>query len=170
MPQMITQPNRNMAEISALSGIDPALLAFRSWAAARDALLDDSGPEADEETARFRALAKAKATSPAGIAALAATAEEVFGGEELALDELLGGIIRSAIEQSNAQAREPEAAKLEASAIPRWIRVTEVQRYFGVSRATVYRAAQRGEITIYKQRGSRVRAQELEQWLAGGHR
>lgn len=50
---------------------------------------------------------------------------------------------------------------------PIWIRVSDVARWFGVSRATVYRAAAKGEITIHKQRGSRVHADEMDAWLRG---
>ncbi|SOC11351.1 helix-turn-helix protein [Rhodobacter sp. JA431] len=50
---------------------------------------------------------------------------------------------------------------------PLWVRVSDVGLWFGVSRATVYRAAARGEITIYKQRGSRVRSDEMDRWLSG---
>lgn len=60
-----------------------------------------------------------------------------------------------------------EQAQPSGNAAPPWVRVTEVDRYFGVSRATVYRAAQRGELTIYKNRGSRVKTDEMEKWLSG---
>lgn len=50
---------------------------------------------------------------------------------------------------------------------PPWVRVSEVKRYFGVHKSTVYRAAGRGEIRIYKNRGSRVKSSEMEKWLSG---
>ena len=51
---------------------------------------------------------------------------------------------------------------------PIWVRVSDVALWFGVSRATVYRAAARGEITSHRQRGSRVHADEMDRWLRGG--
>ncbi len=50
---------------------------------------------------------------------------------------------------------------------PLWVRVSDVAHWFGISRATVYRAAARGEITIHRQRGSRVNADEMDAWLRG---
>ncbi|WP_394342831.1 helix-turn-helix domain-containing protein [Paenirhodobacter huangdaonensis] len=50
-----------------------------------------------------------------------------------------------------------------------WVRVSDVAIWFGVSRATVYRAAARGEITIHRQRGSRVNSDEMDAWLRGDH-
>ncbi|MFC5736912.1 helix-turn-helix domain-containing protein [Sinirhodobacter huangdaonensis] len=52
---------------------------------------------------------------------------------------------------------------------PMWVRVSDVAIWFGVSRATVYRAAARGEITIHRQRGSRVNSDEMDAWLRGDH-
>ena len=45
---------------------------------------------------------------------------------------------------------------------PLWVRVSDVAHWFGISRATVYRAAARGEITIHRQRGSRVNTDEMD--------
>ncbi|OWY18260.1 hypothetical protein B6V73_00115 [Thioclava sp. JM3] len=88
-----------MADIAALPGADPALVAFRTWAKAREALLDDR-PEGEQEDEAFRALVETKASGPAGIAALAAAIREVFGEEEPVLDALVEQIIASATEQA----------------------------------------------------------------------
>ncbi|KEO53413.1 hypothetical protein [Thioclava pacifica] len=89
-----------MADIAALPGVDPALVAFRTWATAREALLDDR-PEGEQEAAAFRALVETKASGPAGIAALAAAVREVFGNDEPVLDALVEQIIASAQEQAS---------------------------------------------------------------------
>lgn len=161
-----------VTEITALKGNDPALAAFRRWIAARDALIEGK-PEGKKEDAKFRALINTNAAGPAGIAALASAAAEVFGGDEPVLDALLARIISSAIEQDRqgAASSEPEPArekaKAEPSSTPPWVRVSEAPKFFGISKATLYRAAQRGEIKIYKSRGSRVKTEEIERWLAG---
>ena len=51
---------------------------------------------------------------------------------------------------------------------PLWVRVSDAAHWFGMSRATVHRAAARGEIPIHRQRGSRVNADEMDAWLRGG--
>ncbi|WP_273072959.1 hypothetical protein [Thioclava marina] len=92
-----------IADIAALPGSDPALVAFRTWTKAREALLDDR-PEGEQEGAAFRALVDTKAPSPAGIAALAEAIREVFGEDEPVLDALVEQIIASATEQASASA------------------------------------------------------------------
>ncbi|OOY07367.1 hypothetical protein [Thioclava sp. F36-7] len=92
-----------MADIAALPGSDLALVAFRTWTKAREALLDDR-PEGEQEGEAFRALVETKASGPAGIAALAAAIREVFGEDEPFLDALVDQIIASATEQASASA------------------------------------------------------------------
>lgn len=51
---------------------------------------------------------------------------------------------------------------------PEFVRISQVKSMFGVSRATLYRAAQRNEITIHR-RGpmSFISVQEMRQWITG---
>ena len=51
---------------------------------------------------------------------------------------------------------------------PIFVRVSAVQERFGLHRATIYRAAQRGEITIHR-RGSMsfVEVAEISAWITG---
>lgn len=49
---------------------------------------------------------------------------------------------------------------------PLYIRVSDGQEVFGLSRATFYRAAKRGEIVIYKKGGaSFLEVAAIERWL-----
>ena len=48
------------------------------------------------------------------------------------------------------------------------LRVNEFCERYSVSRATLYRLVQRGDLTIYKiGTASRIKAAEAETWLAG---
>ncbi|WP_412508784.1 helix-turn-helix transcriptional regulator [Roseovarius sp. SYSU LYC5161] len=51
---------------------------------------------------------------------------------------------------------------------PEFVRISQVQSIFGVSRATLYRAAQRNEITIHR-RGpmSFISVKEMRHWITG---
>ncbi|MGO4917678.1 helix-turn-helix transcriptional regulator [Pseudogemmobacter sp. W21_MBD1_M6] len=50
-----------------------------------------------------------------------------------------------------------------------YVRMAHVHEAFGIHKATAYRAAQRGELTIYK-RGvmSFLKVAEVEQWIEKG--
>lgn len=52
---------------------------------------------------------------------------------------------------------------------PKFIRVGRVRQVFDIGRTTLYRAAQRGEITIYR-RGSMsfVSCEDVRRWITGG--
>lgn len=56
----------------------------------------------------------------------------------------------------------------QAPIAPLYIRVSQVQAMFGVHRATVYRQAQEGAITIYKRGGaSFLKVAEMVAWIEG---
>ncbi|OOY21023.1 hypothetical protein BMI86_00030 [Thioclava sp. DLFJ5-1] len=97
-----------LAAIAALPGADPALAIFRKWIEARDTLFNslERGDDMDatDERDLFNSLLKDPAQGPAGLAAKAAVALMMFGGEEANLDALLSNIVRSASEQAERAA------------------------------------------------------------------
>lgn len=61
----------------------------------------------------------------------------------------------------------PETFTAPQAVRPAWVRLRDVQHWFGVSKTTVYRAAAAGDVTIYRRCGSRVNADEMDAWLRG---